>query len=194
MIRSSDCPIASAAEWPNMTSAARFQKTITPARSDTITASGISSTIRWNSQGEGTVIARNPLSGTAEAPRWPPTDFGSARLVVRPTTSANLRFLRERRILLSLHDHLPDQTPSGALRPIAIGLLPALGRPQQFPERVRKDAAVAKVLPLPRGLDPHSNDESNWFALIYHSRDGYLSRLAAGDSRDGERLTPGEPE
>ena len=53
---------------------------------------------------------------------------------------------------------------------------------------------MAKVLPLPWGLDPHSNNESNGFALISHSRDGYLSRLAAGDSRDGERLTPGEPE
>ena len=65
---------------------------------------------------------------------------------------------------------------------------------EETTQHVLENSPVAKVLPLPRGLDPHSNDESNWFALIYHSRDGYLSRLAPGDSRDGERLTPGEPQ
>src|SRR5690349_7749080 len=57
MIRSSDWPIASAAECPNIVSAARFQNTIMPSRSDTTTASGIFSMMRWNSCGESVAIS-----------------------------------------------------------------------------------------------------------------------------------------
>ena len=53
---------------------------------------------------------------------------------------------------------------------------------------------MTKVLPLPWRIDPNSNDEPNRGAAIWHSGDGCLSCLASGESRDGERLAPGEPE
>jgi hypothetical protein len=55
--------MASSAEYPNMVSAPRFHRRIAPSRSAKITASGISSTIRRNSQPGDLVFIGGSLLG-----------------------------------------------------------------------------------------------------------------------------------